>query len=84
MILEVSKTFKTDAARASNDQMIMKRNGNHSPRLFQAIYRTCGRNIPGLGQQAWRVCSNLVKILSYPNRQPKRIKSWLTTVLLEI
>ena len=82
MILEVSKTFKTNAARASNDQMIMKRNANHSPRLFQAIYRVCGRNVPGLGQQVWRVCPNLVTILSYPNRQPKRIKSWLTAIFL--
>ena len=67
MILEVSKTFKTYAVRASNDQMIMKRNAHYRPRLFQAIYHSCVRNSPWLGQQAWRVCPNLVKISSYPN-----------------
>ena len=50
MILEVSKTFKTYAVRASNDQMIMKRNAHYRPRLFQAIYHSCVRNIPWLGQ----------------------------------
>ena len=38
MILEVSKTFKTDAARASNDQMIMRRNAHHRQRLFNVFW----------------------------------------------
>jgi hypothetical protein len=29
MILQMAKAFKTDGARASNDQMIMKRNAHH-------------------------------------------------------
>jgi hypothetical protein len=68
MILEVSKTFKTDAARASNDQMIMKRDVHHRLSLFQAIYLACGRIFPWFGQQAWRVCQNLMNVSPYPNR----------------
>jgi|TARA_B110000444_G_scaffold65062_1_gene60927 hypothetical protein len=37
MILEVSKAFSTDAARASNDQMIMKRNAHYRQRLFNVF-----------------------------------------------
>ena len=37
MILQMAKTFKTDGARASNDQMIMKRNAHHRQRLFNVF-----------------------------------------------
>ena len=42
MILQMTEAFKTDAASASNDQMIIRRNVHHRPRLFNVF---CGFDI---------------------------------------
>ena len=48
MILKMAKAFKTDAASASNDQAIMRRNAHHRQRLFQAFIVHAGTESFGL------------------------------------
>ena len=48
MILQMAKAFKTDAASASNDQMIMKRNAHQRQCLFQVFTAHAGAMSFGL------------------------------------